>query len=110
MRRAPMATGQLLLALDGRLGAGRELLLVGDLASEPMKQAAGAIRRRYLPGCVVAARDVTSSDGSLLDGAFAGKQAIDGEPTLFVCENFSCQAPVVGVDAIAERLENGFID
>jgi uncharacterized protein YyaL (SSP411 family) len=108
MRSIPMAAGQLLLALDRYLGPSRELLLVGDLASSDSASVIGAIRRRYLPRCVIAARDF-ETDGhedrtAVLDDAFAGKSAADGEPTLYVCEHFTCQEPVRGVEAILERV------
>jgi uncharacterized protein YyaL (SSP411 family) len=108
MRSIPMAAGQLLLALDRYLGPSRELLLVGDLASSDSASVIGAIRRRYLPRCVIAARDF-ETDGhedrtAVLDDAFAGKSAVDGEPTLYVCERFTCQEPVRGVEAILERV------
>ena len=33
-----------------------------------------------------------------------GKTAIDGKATLYVCENFACQAPLVGADAAEKEL------
>ena len=40
-----------------------------------------------------------------LEPAFAGKTAIDGQPTLYVCEDHTCQAPVVGGSAIAAAVK-----
>ena len=41
-----------------------------------------------------------------LDELFAGKESPDGQPVLYVCQNFACQAPAVGLDGdrIAARL------
>ena len=53
MQRAPMAAGQMLLALDRYLGPANELVLVGDMARGDTKQAIAAVHRRYLPRSVV---------------------------------------------------------
>ena len=31
---------------------------------------------------------------------FAGKEAVGGAVTVYVCENFACRAPLVGADAV----------
>jgi uncharacterized protein YyaL (SSP411 family) len=110
MERAPTAAGQMLLALDRHLGPAHELVLVGDMARDAMKQAIAAMQRRYLPRTVVAVRDSTSTDetGSRsrhLDEIFAGKESPDGRPVLYVCQNFACQAPAVGLEAIEAALD-----
>src|SRR3954452_6690852 len=62
MERAPMAAGQMLLALDRYLGLANELALVGDMSHDNMRNAIAAIHRRYLPRSVIAVRDTRSSD------------------------------------------------
>jgi hypothetical protein len=37
--------------------------------------------------------------------ALANGKAHQSEPKLYVCENFSCQAPAVGLDAIGRKLK-----
>jgi uncharacterized protein YyaL (SSP411 family) len=51
----------------------------------------------------------TSAPPALGD-LFEGKTAKDNEPTIYICENFACQEPVVGAKALEEaldRLEQG---
>ncbi len=49
---------------------------------------------------VVACRAATEAGGSPnLAKAFAGEAAQDGSPTVFVCENFTCQSPIIGKEA-----------
>jgi uncharacterized protein YyaL (SSP411 family) len=98
MQRAPMAAGQMLLALDRYLGPSHELVLVGDLTALP------AIHQRYLPRCVLAFRG-ESVRSPQLGELFAGKKSPDGRPVLYVCENFSCQEPAVGLEAIRAALD-----
>lgn len=109
MQRMPTAAGQSLLALDRYMGPSHELVLVGDLARDDMKQAIAAIHSRYLPRTVLAVRDSASSDPTgarsrHLDEIFAGKESPDGQPVLYVCQNFACQAPVVGLASIEAAL------
>ena len=102
MERAPMAAGQMLLALDRFLGPSHELVLVGSPGK--VEGVLAAIEKRYLPRTVFARR-CGWDQSSQLDGLFAGKTSPDGEPVLFVCVNFACQEPAVGLAAISAALE-----
>jgi hypothetical protein len=33
---------------------------------------------------------------------FAGKEAVGGAVTVYVCENFTCQSPLVGAEAVEQ--------
>jgi uncharacterized protein YyaL (SSP411 family) len=109
MQRAPMAAGQMLLALDRYLGPANELVFVGDMSREGTKQAVGVLHRHYLPRSVLAARDMASADATdsqsrRLNEIFSGKVSADGQPRLYVCENFACQAPAIGLAEIEAQL------
>jgi uncharacterized protein YyaL (SSP411 family) len=110
MQRAPMAAAQMLLALDLYLGPANELVLVGDMARDDTRDAIAAVHRRYRPRSVVAARDPKSADANAsrsarLDELFAGKESADGQPVLYICQNFACQAPVSGLTALESELD-----
>jgi uncharacterized protein YyaL (SSP411 family) len=102
MQRAPMAAGQSLLALDRYLGPSHELVLVG--ISADLDKARTAIQQRYLPRTVFARR-TEFAQSPQLDELFAGKTSPDGQPVLFVCENFACQEPAVGLAAISAAID-----
>jgi uncharacterized protein YyaL (SSP411 family) len=111
MQRAPMAAGQMLLALDLYLGPANELVLVGDMSRDDTRSAIAAIHRRYLPRAIFASRDTSSVDptGSQsrhLNEIFEGKESPDGRPVLYVCENFACGAPAIGLAAIEKALDS----
>jgi len=114
----------MLLALDRYLGPAHELVLVGDFGRDDAKEALSAVHRRYLPRSIRAARDVrctprsgekvtTEENGGQcppyksrqLDALFAGKSSPDGQPVLYVCQNFACQEPTVGLAAIETELD-----
>ena len=99
LQRGPTAVGQMLLVLDMLLSPSPEIvILAGDDA------AAGAavlarLRRKFLPNQVLAMRDPAAA-GPVLDRLFAGKKVIPPGPTVYVCQNQTCQAPVTGRDAV----------
>jgi len=109
IERAPMAAGQMLLALDRLLGPSYELVLVGSATNADAQSASAAIAGRFLPRSVIAARltdaNATRYHSPLLDELFAGRQSPSGEPVLYVCENFTCQQPAVGLAAISAAIE-----
>ncbi|MBX3433699.1 MAG: thioredoxin domain-containing protein [Pirellulales bacterium] len=103
--RAPTAMGQTLLALDLRLGPTCELVFADGGTASAAAAALADLRRRYLPHVVLAA---TPADGAPppapLAHLLAGKAPLDGQPTLYVCEDFACRDPAVGVAAIHAAL------
>jgi uncharacterized protein YyaL (SSP411 family) len=108
LQRAPTAAGQMLIALDRYLGPSHELVLVGDFAGQESLDAIGLIQQRYLPRSVLAIRSSKPDDvvrSKHLEALFAGKSSADGQPVLYVCQNFACQAPAVGLAAIKSQLE-----
>ncbi|MFL5340615.1 MAG: thioredoxin domain-containing protein [Gemmataceae bacterium] len=98
MAASPLGVGQMLLALDFLLGPVQEFAVVGDLGDET-KRVLRAIRRGFRPNKVVALGDANSSVGLL-----KGKQELGGVTT-YICENFACQAPLVGAEAVEKAME-----
>ncbi|MBA4018093.1 MAG: thioredoxin domain-containing protein [Pirellula sp.] len=100
--RAPTAVGQSMLALDLWLGPTQELVVAApDAASRD--EVLRILRRQFRPHQVVAAVPNTGKS-ELLAGLLAGKQPVAGKPALYICENFTCQAPIVGLEAITKEL------
>jgi len=113
MERAPTAAGQLLIALDLWLGPLSELVLIGGKSEPESRAILDEIQRAYLPNCVLAYRpdeagqpsDRPSATSQHLEPLFSGRKTIDNQPTLYVCQNFTCQQPVVGADAIRATIQ-----
>ncbi len=101
MTRIPSATAQMLLALDLHLGPTYEVVIVGEGRSDAAELLA-ALRRRYVPRMVLAFRETSngSAVSTALSGLLEGKSALEGQPTVYICQNFACQTPVVGRQAI----------
>jgi uncharacterized protein len=84
LSRIPTAFGWALCALDLYLSPPRELAILGEPGDEIARAALG----RFDPNAVVAFGP--SDEIPLL----AGKQRVEGKPTLYECERFACRAPV----------------
>lgn len=107
IERYPSAAGQLLLALDYHLGPTPEIVLVGDRTHSAWADLTRAVEQSWLPRRALIIHDTNESvpDDSPLAEILRGKTAVNGEPTLYICEGFTCQAPVVGEAAIEEALQ-----
>jgi uncharacterized protein YyaL (SSP411 family) len=88
--RAPSAFGHALNALDLHFSPPREIAIVGP----PDSEVARAALAKFDPNAVVA---FGPSDQVPL---LAGKDLVDGRPTVYVCEAFACQAPVTEARAL----------
>jgi len=104
MENYPTAAGQMLLALDFYVGPTPELVLVGNPRGEETAAVLHELRSRFIPNRVLAGRADPGEGSKHLEPLFAGKQPREVEPALFVCENFTCQAPVTGKDAVVEAV------
>jgi uncharacterized protein len=101
----PLATGQMLIALDFFLGPVTEFAVVGDPTEEDVHQVLRTIRGGFRPNSVVALKPA-AGDVAKLDGLIpllAGKTA-QGTVTTYVCRNFTCEAPLVGAEAVGKEL------
>ncbi len=87
-RRHRPSFGWLLVALDQHLAPHRELAIVGG----PQDEIASAALARASATDVVAFGP--ADDVPLL----AGRERIDGLPTLYACSNFVCDLPVTQLD------------
>ncbi|MER3449955.1 MAG: thioredoxin domain-containing protein [Chloroflexota bacterium] len=101
MLRAPAGAGRLLSALDFSLGPVKEVALVGPAEDPTWAEMYREVFGRYLPNKVVALGPGAAEEVPLL----AGREAIAGRPTAYVCQNFVCQLPARTVEELRAQLE-----
>jgi uncharacterized protein YyaL (SSP411 family) len=94
LERAPAAFGHALCALDLHFSPPRELAIVG----RPDASVARAALAPFAPNAVVA---FGPAQGVPL---LEGKDYVDGEPAVYVCERFTCRAPVTEASEFAKAL------
>jgi uncharacterized protein len=85
--------GRMLSALDFYIGPSKEIALVGS--PEPF---ISVLRKRYIPRMVIAA-----GSGERV-ALLRERPAVNGKPTAYICENFTCKQPVTDVTAFEEQL------
>jgi hypothetical protein len=91
MTRSPTAFGWMLVALDQHLAPHRELAIIGERDSD----VARAAFAHAAPTDAIAFGP--AEDIPLL----AGRSLVEGRPAVYVCERFSCRAPVTEASAFA---------
>ena len=105
VKRSPMACGQMLLAIDLYLAAPQEIVLVlpeaFSLDDIPIR-----FDQYWLPyaSVICATENSLVNCDSIASSVSVGKSAIDDQPTLYVCSNFSCQAPITDFDEARAKL------
>ncbi|MBI1915712.1 MAG: thioredoxin domain-containing protein [Planctomycetes bacterium] len=98
-----LAVGQMLVAYDFHLGPVQEFAIVGDPAAEETRRVLRAIRGRFRPNKVVALMAPTTPGADAMIPLLAGKTVQDGVTT-YICQNFTCQAPLTGAAALDAAL------
>jgi uncharacterized protein YyaL (SSP411 family) len=91
IRRAPGAFGWALCGLELHFSTPRELAIIGA----PADEVARAALAPWEPSTVAAFGPAAGIP--LLEG----KEALDGKPTVYVCESFACRAPVTELEGFA---------
>jgi uncharacterized protein YyaL (SSP411 family) len=98
-RRYPSGFGYALSAVDFLLSTPKEVAIIGNTPFDiqPMLR---EVWSRYLPNKVVAA-----SFGIDIIPLLEGRTALNGQPTAYVCEHYTCKQPVTDLAALAAQLD-----
>ena len=100
--RHPSSFGHLLQALDFYVSPTREVAIVGPGGSE-RSALERVVRARPRPRLVLAGAEGAEHGTSV--PLLAGRVAIDGRATAYVCERFACQRPVTALAELAAALD-----
>ncbi|MFC8664963.1 thioredoxin domain-containing protein [Streptomyces sp. NPDC057199] len=98
--RAPRFIGWGLATAEALLDGPREVAVVGPVDDPATKELHRAALLATAPGAVVAMGAPDSDELPLL----AERLLVSGEPTAYVCRNFTCDAPTTDVDRLREAL------
>jgi uncharacterized protein YyaL (SSP411 family) len=96
MSRSPTAAGQMLCALDFHLGPVQEIAVVGEASNPEVIEVLRMLRQPFRPHQVLAWKTPGDDGGVPL---LKGREA-KGAVTTYVCQGFTCGAPLVGVEAL----------
>jgi len=100
----PFGFAHMLCALDQYLHPAKEIVIVGERSDARTTDLIKEIHSLYLPNKAV----LIFAPGESLEKVsplMVGKQQIDGRPTAYVCQNFTCSAPVTSWAELKRLLE-----
>jgi len=102
----PSAMPQMLVAVDYSLSKPRQIVIAGKKDSPETKALLAEVHRHFLPKTILLLAD--GSEGQKYLGekneVIRAMSMIDGKPAAYVCENFTCKAPVTESKQLAELL------
>ena len=104
MESQPFGFAHMLCALDLYLQGAKEIVIVGNPAEQGVQELIAEINSIYLPNKAV---QTVRPGASLseISTLLEGKTALDGKPTAYVCEDFTCSAPVTSASELRALLE-----
>ncbi len=92
----PSGMPQMLVAVEDSLGKPRQIVIAGKKNSPETKALLKEVHRHFLPNTIVILAD--GSEGQKYLGekneAIRAMSLVEGKPAAYVCENFTCKAPV----------------
>jgi uncharacterized protein YyaL (SSP411 family) len=98
------AMPQLLVALDFSLNKPRQIVVAGKIDDDRTKALIEEVHRHFLPNKILILAD--GGDGQKFfaasNQAIGAMSMIDNKPAAYVCENFTCKAPVTDVAALRD--------
>lgn len=102
--RHPLGFGKWLCALDLYLSPPREIAISGRFDDEDTQALRRVLYGTWLPNKVVVALDPTDPAPLAELAILRDKHMINGNSTIYLCDNFTCQAPATSPDAFRELL------
>lgn len=104
MVQHPLAFGHALGALDFAISPHQEFAIMGDPQAADTQALLAVINTRYLPNSVLASASPTDIQAAETIPLLADRPAKDGKATAYVCQNFTCQAPVTVPEVLVRLL------
>ena len=104
MESQPFGFAHMLCAMDSLLKGFKEVVVVGNPGDVGVQEMIAAINSLYLPNKVF---QLATPDSPLaeISPLLEGKTQVDGRPTAYVCQNFTCSAPVTSASDLRDLLQ-----
>jgi len=105
----PSALPQMLVAFDFLADAPQQIVIAGNLRNQDTVELLREVRKHFLPRAIVLLADGDDSQDFLAkkNQAIRAMTPIDGKSSVYICENFTCKAPVTDVNELREVLASG---
>jgi uncharacterized protein YyaL (SSP411 family) len=99
--RYPTSFSKWLCEIDFALGPSMQLALMGDPQEPAFQALAGVAFQTYTPRAVIAGGIPSQAQEPEL---LKSRTTIDGQPTAYLCQNFTCQLPTTAPEKLAEQI------
>jgi uncharacterized protein YyaL (SSP411 family) len=103
----PSGMPQMLVAVENSLGKPRQVVIAGKKDSPETKALLKEVHRHFLPNTIVLLADANEGQKYLgeKNEAIRAMSLVDGKPGAYVCENFTCKAPVTDLKQLSHLLK-----
>jgi len=103
----PSGMPQILVAVENSLGNPRQIVIAGKKDSSETKALLREVHRHFLPNTIVILADESEGQKYLgeRNGAVRAMSLVEGKPAAYVCENFTCKAPVTDLKQLGDLLK-----
>ncbi|MEP6698593.1 MAG: thioredoxin domain-containing protein [Verrucomicrobiota bacterium] len=96
LNQIPLAMPQMLVALDYSLSKPRQIVIAGKIDNKDTQALLREVHRHFLPNKILLLADGGDGQKYLSENlaAIGAMSMVDDKPAAYVCENFTCKAPV----------------
>jgi len=96
----------MLVALDFSLSKPRQIVIAGKKGAPETKVLLNEVHRHFLPKTILLLADGAEAQKYLgeKNEAIRAMSLVEGKPAAYVCENFTCKAPVTEPTALRDLL------
>jgi uncharacterized protein YyaL (SSP411 family) len=103
----PSGMPQMLVAVENSLGKPRQIVIAGKKDSPETKALLKEVHRHFLPNTIVILADANAGQKYLgeRNEAVRAMSLVEGKPAAYVCENFTCKAPVTDLKQLSDLLK-----
>ena len=106
VNRHPSGFSAMLAGIDFVSGSSKEIVIVGDRDHEDTKAFLREIQGSYLPNKVLLLKETENQDDLAEVAPYTATMlALNGVATVYVCENYQCNQPVIDIASLRALLD-----
>lgn len=103
----PLGFSNWLCALDFYLSQTKQIAIIGDIDNPAALDLLRTLCTTWLPNKVIAAYDPSDRTSVPELKLFENREMINNQPTVYLCEHYTCQAPVTDPASLRAQLQGG---
>ena len=103
----PSGFSNMLSSLDNYLSTPVDIVVIGKLLSEEVDDILKSVSAKFLSHRTISFLDSVEPDleAFRLIPILEGKKMVNGKPTVYICENFTCKTPIAKIEDLEKTLE-----